>query len=173
MLNRFLTAAALLAAFGAAPARATLDVAFSDGTTIVTCADQTACDLDGAAKNLLLINTVVGNFRIEGTFAASSSGDLSFSNLTIFNNGATTGTLRLIVGDTDFADAGHRHPRERIADLQRGRRLERDDLVLRRSTPTANRLAQASPRPERCSTASPISWTRRRIASPARTTVHL
>jgi hypothetical protein len=101
-MNRLLLTTALLAALGAAPAKATLDVAFTDGTSVVTCADQTSCDLDGAAKNLLLINTVVGNFRVEGTFAASTSGDLSFSNLTIFNNGASTGTLRLVVGDTDF-----------------------------------------------------------------------
>src|SRR4029077_14794531 len=102
-MRNLLLAATLLAAFGASPARATLDVAFSDGTNVVTCADQTSYDLDGAVKNLLLINTVVGNFRVEGTFAASTAGDLSFSNLTIFNNGATTGTLRLVVGDTDFA----------------------------------------------------------------------
>lgn len=103
MFNKLISSAALLAAIGSAPAHATLDVAFSDGTTTVTCADQTSCDLDGAAKNVLLINTVVGNFRIEGTFALSSSGDLSSSNLTIFNNGASSGTLRLVVGDTDFA----------------------------------------------------------------------
>jgi hypothetical protein len=104
MINKSLMGAVgLLSLLTAAPANATLDVAFSDGSSVVTCADQTACDLDGAAKNLLLINTIVGNFRVEGTFAASSTGDLSFSNLTIFNNGATTGTLRLVVGDTDFA----------------------------------------------------------------------
>jgi hypothetical protein len=102
-MRNILLATTLLAALGASPANATLDVAFTDGTTTVTCADQTSCDLDGAAKNVLLINTVVGNFRIEGTFALSSSGDLSSSNLTIFNNGATTGTLRMVVGDTDFA----------------------------------------------------------------------
>jgi hypothetical protein len=98
---------ALLAAVGASPAKATLDISFSDGLGhTFTCADQTSCDLDGAAKNLLLINTIVGNFRIEGTFAASTSGklnDLSVSNLTIFNNGATTGHLQMVLGDTGFS----------------------------------------------------------------------
>jgi PEP-CTERM motif len=103
MKTKLLASVAILVAIASAPAHATLDVAFSDGTTTVTCADQTACDLDGAAKNLLLVNTIVGNFRIEGTFSLSTSGDLSTSNLTIFNNGPSTGTLRMVVGDTDFA----------------------------------------------------------------------
>jgi hypothetical protein len=106
MLSKLLTAAALIAASGASPAFATLDISFTDGLGhTFTCADQTSCDLDGAVKNLLLINTVVGNFRIEGSFAASTFGapdNLSVSNLTIFNLGATTGTLRMVVGDTSF-----------------------------------------------------------------------
>jgi PEP-CTERM motif len=102
-MHKLLLSTALLLASAAAPAYATLDVSFSDGTHVVTCADQTSCDLDGSAKNLLLIDTTVGDFRIEGTFAESAAGDLSFSNLTIFNEGPSTGTLRLMVGDTDFA----------------------------------------------------------------------
>jgi PEP-CTERM motif len=103
MSIKYLALAAVSAIALSTPAYATLDVAFSDGTSTVTCADQTACDLDGAAKNLLLINTIVGDFRITGTFAESTTGNLSFSNLTIFNNGPSTGTLDMVVGDTDFA----------------------------------------------------------------------
>jgi PEP-CTERM motif len=101
-MKNLLLGATFLALSGA-PALATLDVSFSDGTHTFTCADGLACDEDGATGNLLLINTVVGNFRIEGTFALSSAGDLSTSNLTIFNLGTGTGTLNMVVGDTSFA----------------------------------------------------------------------
>jgi PEP-CTERM motif len=105
-VNKLLMTTTLLAAFGATPAKATLDISFTDGTHVFTCADQTSCDLDGAAKNLLLINTMVGDFRVEGTFASSSAGainNLQVSNLTIFNEGATAGSLTMVVGDTSFA----------------------------------------------------------------------
>lgn len=98
-----LTSAALALALSA-PAHATLQIAFANGASTFFCADQTSCDLDGAAKNLLLLNTMVGNIRIEGTFAASTVGpnDLSVSNLTITNLGSSTATLRMAVGDTGF-----------------------------------------------------------------------
>jgi PEP-CTERM motif len=100
-MKKLLLAGAALVAL-AVPAYATLDVSFSDGTHIFTCADGMSCDEDGATGNLLLINTIVGNFRIEGTFALSGPGDLSTSNLTIFNLGGGTGTLQMVVGDTSF-----------------------------------------------------------------------
>lgn len=87
------------------PADATLQIAFSNGGSSFFCQDQTACDLDGAVKNLLLLNTTVGDFKIVGTFAASSAGHpdtLSVSNLTITNMASTTETLRMAVGDTGF-----------------------------------------------------------------------
>jgi hypothetical protein len=89
----------------AVPAHATLQIAFGNGASTFFCADQTACDLDGAAKNLLLINTMVGDIRIVGTFAASQTSPdrLSVSNLTISNLGAGTETLLMAVGDTGFA----------------------------------------------------------------------
>ena len=98
-----IASAALMAA---QPANAVLQVAFSDGTHIFTCADGQSCDEDGAAKSVLLINTVVGNFRIEGTFTQSfldGTDQISFSNLTIANTGATTGHLSMVTSDTSFA----------------------------------------------------------------------
>jgi PEP-CTERM motif len=89
-----------------APAAATLQIAFSNGAANFFCADQTACDLDGAAKNLLLLNTVVGDIKITGTFAASttSPNDLSISNLTITNlSTSKKETLDMAVGDTGFS----------------------------------------------------------------------
>jgi hypothetical protein len=94
-----------LAALAITPAHAALQLAFANsGGGSFFCADQTVCDLDGAARNLLLLNTMVGDIRIEGTFAASTVGPdrLSVSNLTITNLGSSTETLTMAVGDTGF-----------------------------------------------------------------------
>jgi hypothetical protein len=104
------SASAVLALALAGPAAATLDLSFQNGATVFTCADQTSCDLDGAVKNLLLLNTMVGDIRIEGTFAASVAGlhnNLQTSNLTITNEGSSTETLIMAVGDTDFTPSVH------------------------------------------------------------------
>jgi len=102
-MKKLVLAAALLAS---TPAAATLQIAFTDGTNVVTCADGQACDLAGSANNLLLLNTTVGNFHIIGTVAASSSalGDdnLQLSTSLLQNTGATLGHLGIIVGDTNF-----------------------------------------------------------------------
>jgi hypothetical protein len=85
-------------------ANATLQIAFGNGASTFFCADQTACDLDGAAKNLLLLNTMVGDIKVVGTFAASQIAPdrLSVSNLTITNLGNHSETLLMAVGDTNF-----------------------------------------------------------------------
>lgn len=100
--SALLGAASLLAL--SSVANATLQIAFSNGSSTFFCADQTSCDLDGQVKNLLLLNTVVGNIKIEGTFAASTShpNELSVSNLTITNLSGTSQTLDMAVGDTGF-----------------------------------------------------------------------
>jgi PEP-CTERM motif len=99
-------AASSLALALAAPAHATLQIAFTDGTNVVTCADGQACDLAGPANNIIVLNETVGAFHIIGTVAASSSapGDdnLQFSTSLIQNSGATLGHLTAIVGDTNF-----------------------------------------------------------------------
>jgi hypothetical protein len=104
--NRLLLTTALLAALGAAPAHATLQIAFSDGSTVVTCADGQACDLAGPSNNIIILNTTVGGFHIIGTVAASVSGagedNLQFSTSLISNTGPTEGALRIVVGDTNF-----------------------------------------------------------------------
>jgi hypothetical protein len=96
-------AAALIAA---QPAQATLQIAFTDGTTVVTCADGQACDLAGPANNIIILNTTVGAFHIIGTVAASVSGsaedNLQFSTSLISNSGPSEGHLSVVVGDTNF-----------------------------------------------------------------------
>jgi hypothetical protein len=103
-MNKHLMTPAVPAAVEAAaltsPAHATLQIAFTDGTNVFTCADQAACDMNTTTGNLLRINTVVGNFDIEVTAAVSIMGKI---NGIITNTGTTPGTLTMIVGDTNFS----------------------------------------------------------------------
>lgn len=105
-MKKILLTTGLLAAIGASPAYATLQIAFTDGTNVVTCADGQACDLAGPVNNIIVLNETVGNFNIIGTVAASSSAvgndNLQFSTSLIRNTGATLGHLTAIVGDTNF-----------------------------------------------------------------------
>ena len=106
-MNKYLLMGVAAAAlFGAQPAQATLQIAFSDGSTVVTCADGQACDLAGPSNNIIILNTTVGAFHIIGTVAASVSGagedNLQFSTSLISNSGPSTGALRIVVGDTNF-----------------------------------------------------------------------
>jgi hypothetical protein len=104
-IKNLLLAGAALAAL-ASPANATLQIAFTDGTNVVTCADGQACDLAGPANNIIVLNETVGAFHIIGTVAASLSGvgedNLQFSTSLIQNTGSALGHLSLIVGDTNF-----------------------------------------------------------------------
>jgi hypothetical protein len=105
MKSSLLAAVASLLVF-ATPAFATLQIAFTDGTNVVTCADGQACDLAGPANNIIVLNENVGAFHIIGTVAPSVSGvgedNLQFSTSLIQNTGSTLGHLMAIVGDTNF-----------------------------------------------------------------------
>ena len=104
-MRKLLLAATALLALSAAPANAVLTVSFFDvGTaTTASCSDGSACDNGGQVNQVLQINQIVGNFQIVGTFAASNSGSLQSSNLAIFNNGAATDTLRILVSQNGFS----------------------------------------------------------------------
>jgi PEP-CTERM motif len=105
-MHKLLLTTALLAAIGASPAKATLQIAFTDGTSVVTCADGQSCDLAGPAHNIIILNETVGAFHIIGTVAASLSStgedNLQLSTSLIQNTGSSNGALRIIVGDTNF-----------------------------------------------------------------------
>ena len=92
--------------FSVMPANAVLQIAFTDGTSVVTCADGQACDLAGPTSNIIILNETVGAFHIIGTVAASSSAlgndNLQLSTSLIQNSGDTLGHLGIIVGDTNF-----------------------------------------------------------------------
>lgn len=109
-MRRLLLASTLLVGVGASPlitpANATLQIAFTDGTTVITCADGQSCDLAGPANNIIILNETVGAFHIIGTVAASLSStgedNLQLSTSLIQNTGSSTGHLGIIVGDTNF-----------------------------------------------------------------------
>ena len=103
-MKQILPAATILAG-AATAANATLQIAFTDGTNVVTCADGQACDLAGPANNIIILNETVGAFHIIGTVAASTFGSpdsLQLSTSLIQNTGDTSGNLAIIVGDTNF-----------------------------------------------------------------------
>ena len=103
-MKQILLAATILAG-AATAANATLQIAFTDGTNVVTCADGQACDLAGPANNIIILNETVGAFHIIGTVAASTFGSpdsLQLSTSLIQNTGDTSGNLAIIVGDTNF-----------------------------------------------------------------------
>jgi hypothetical protein len=87
-------------------ANAVLQIAFTDGTNVVTCADGQSCDLAGPTNNIIILNETVGAFHIIGTVAASTSAlgqdNLQLSTSLIQNLGPSTGHLGVIVGDTNF-----------------------------------------------------------------------
>jgi PEP-CTERM motif len=104
MMKSVLLAATLLTTTTAA--EATLQIAFTDGSTVVTCADGQACDLSSGANNIIILNETVGPFHIIGTVAASVSGrgddNLQLSTSLIQNTGPSLGHLGIIVGDNNF-----------------------------------------------------------------------
>jgi hypothetical protein len=108
-MKTFMAALAATTALGliaATPANALLQIAFTDGTNVVTCFDnQSGCDIDSGAGGLLKIFTTVGNFKITATVATSVSGpvnNLELTNAVITNTGKAAGQLKFVVGDTGY-----------------------------------------------------------------------
>ena len=101
-------AAVALAAgvLAASPAQATLQIAFTDGTNVVTCADGQACDLAGPCQQPdHPQRECAGPLAIIGTVAAFTFGtpdSLQLSTSLIQNTGDTLGHLSIVVGDTNF-----------------------------------------------------------------------
>jgi hypothetical protein len=105
-MRKILLASTLLAAFGANPAKATLQLSISDGTTTFSCKDgQLGCDQSGGANNLLVVNTTVGGFFVEIALTQSTFGGhdiLQLSTSDIVNNSAHEGVLSFFASDTGF-----------------------------------------------------------------------
>ena len=65
-MKNLLLAGTILAAVGASPAQARLQLSISDGATTFTCFDgQLGCDQSGGANNLLLVDATVGGAFVQ------------------------------------------------------------------------------------------------------------
>jgi hypothetical protein len=113
-MKNVLLAGTLLAALGASPAWATLQLSIDVNGTVFSCADGAACDQSTTNSNLLVIDQTVDGVLVQVTLAQSTSGtvnilQLSSSNIENNSNGART--ITLVAGDTNFTA-----PVERVND---------------------------------------------------------
>jgi hypothetical protein len=104
-MNKFLLSAALLAAIGASPAAATLQIAANVGGDEFFCADNTACDTNSLIGVINTAPVTLDGITFSSTSAASASGALDFlnvSNLLITNT--TDASVKIVVtaGQIDF-----------------------------------------------------------------------
>jgi hypothetical protein len=105
-MKRILLSCTLLAAVGASPVDARLQLSIASGGSTFTCFDgQLGCDQSGGANNLLVINTTVGNAFVELTLTQSTFGrpdTLQLSSSSITNTGSAPITVSLLAGDNGF-----------------------------------------------------------------------
>ena len=104
MRKLFLGAAVALAS--ATPSYATLQLSIGAGGSVFTCSDgELSCDLSGAAKNLLTVDTSIGGAFVQLTLTQSTFGkvnELQLSSSNIENLTATPLTVTLLASDTGF-----------------------------------------------------------------------
>ena len=105
-MKNLLLAGTILAAVGASPAQARLQLSISDGATLFTCFDgQLGCDQSGGANNLLLVDATVGGAFVQIALGQSFFGSvntLQLSSSNIENLTATPLTVTLLASDTGF-----------------------------------------------------------------------
>lgn len=103
---RLITATALLAALGVAPAHATLQLSISANGSTFSCFDgELSCDLSGGSKNLLTVDTAVGGAFVQITLAqsATSPNNLELSSDNILNLSGAPINIKFLASDTGFA----------------------------------------------------------------------
>jgi hypothetical protein len=104
-MNRLLTTAAILAAFGATPAAAALQISINANGSTFTCADGQGCDLSSGPNDVLAINTTVGGALVTVLLAQSTFGNpdvLQLSSSNIVNLSGAPITITLVASDTNF-----------------------------------------------------------------------
>jgi hypothetical protein len=107
-MNKLLLTTALLAAIGATPAKATLQLAANIGGDEFFCADNTACDTNPVIGVINTSPVTLDGVTFSSTSAASSSGTLDFlnvSNLLITNTTGAPVTVVIAAGQTGFTPA--------------------------------------------------------------------
>lgn len=113
-MNKFLMTTAILAAIGATPAAAALQLSIDVNGTVFSCADGASCDESTTNKNLLVIDQTVDGVLVQVTLAQSTSGKvniLQLSSSNIVNMSGAAANIQLFAGDTGFVG-----PVERVND---------------------------------------------------------
>ena len=99
-------AAAILAAAGASPASARLQISIAVGGSTFTCFDgQLSCDQSGGANNLLIVDQTVGGAFVQLALTQSQFGvpdELQLSSSNIENLTAAPITITLTASDTGY-----------------------------------------------------------------------
>jgi PEP-CTERM motif len=104
-IRALLLASTLLAAVGASPAHATLQIAASIGPDAFFCADGQACDTSGTSNLIITGNTVLDGILFSSSSASSASGAVNFlnaSNLLITNTNDAPVNITITVSSTDY-----------------------------------------------------------------------
>ena len=104
-MSKFLMTTAILAAIGATPAAAALQLAIDVNGTVFTCADGASCDQSSTNKNLLVIDQTVNGVLVQVTLAQSTVGavnELQLSSSNIENLSGAAANISLEAGDTGF-----------------------------------------------------------------------
>ena len=106
-MRNVLLGATLLAALGASPASARLQISISAGGTTFTCFDgQLSCDQSGGVNNLLLVDQTVGGAFIQLALTQSQFGvpdELQLSSSNIENLTGAPLTVTLTASDTGYS----------------------------------------------------------------------
>jgi hypothetical protein len=105
-MHRLLLTTALLAAIGANPANARLQLSINANGSTFTCFDgQLSCDVSGGANNLLTVDQTVGGAFVQITLATSTFGkpdELTLSSSNIVNQSGAPIDIKLLASDTGF-----------------------------------------------------------------------
>lgn len=105
-MKNLLMAAAILAAAGASPASARLQISIAVGGSTFTCFDgQLSCDQSGGANNLLIVDQTVGGAFVQLALTQSQFGvpdELQLSSSNIENLTAAPITITLTASDTGY-----------------------------------------------------------------------
>ena len=105
-MKNLLMAAAILAAAGASPASARLQISIAVGGSTFTCFDgQLSCDQSGGANNLLIVDQTVNGAFVQLALTQSQFGvpdELQLSSSNIENLTAAPITITLTASDTGY-----------------------------------------------------------------------
>jgi hypothetical protein len=105
-MKNILLATTILAAVGATPAQARLQLSINANGATFSCFDgQLSCDQSGGANNLLTIDTTVGGAFVELTLTQSAFGRpdvLQLSSSNIINESGAPIKITLVASDTSF-----------------------------------------------------------------------